>query len=80
MSERVDDVTTHPAFRNTVRMIARLYDALHDSAKKDVLTTPTETGKITGIPASTGVTSLTFRATDALGGVADKGLSLTVNP
>ena len=42
--ERVKDVTTHPAFRNTVRMIARLYDALHDSAKKDVLTTTTETG------------------------------------
>ena len=42
--ERVEDVTTHPAFRNTVRMIARLYDALHDPAKKDVLTTPTDTG------------------------------------
>jgi 4-hydroxyphenylacetate 3-monooxygenase len=28
--ERVKDVTAHPAFRNTVRMIARLYDALHD--------------------------------------------------
>jgi 4-hydroxyphenylacetate 3-monooxygenase len=42
--ERVKDVTTHPAFRNTARMIARLYDALHDPAKKDVLTTPTETG------------------------------------
>ena len=27
-----------PAFRNTVRMIARLYDALHDPARKDVLT------------------------------------------
>ena len=33
--ERVKDVTTHPAFRNTVRMIARLYDALHDPARKD---------------------------------------------
>ena len=32
--ERVKDVTTHPAFRNTVRMIARLYDALHDPATK----------------------------------------------
>jgi 4-hydroxyphenylacetate 3-monooxygenase len=42
--ERVKDVTTHPAFRNTVRMIARLYDALHDPAKKDVLTTATDTG------------------------------------
>ena len=37
--ERVKDVTTHPAFRNTARMIARLYDALHDPARKDVLTT-----------------------------------------
>ena len=42
--ERVKDVTTHPAFRNTVRMIARLYDALHDPARKDVLTIPTDTG------------------------------------
>ena len=42
--ERVKDVTTHPAFRNAVRSLARLYDALHDPAKKDVLTTPTDTG------------------------------------
>ena len=42
--ERVKDVTTHPAFRNTVRMIARLYDALHDPARRDVLTSPTDTG------------------------------------
>ena len=28
--ERVKDVTTHPAFRNAARSIARLYDALHD--------------------------------------------------
>ena len=39
--ERVKDVTTHPAFRNTARMIARLYDALHDPALRDVLTTET---------------------------------------
>jgi 4-hydroxyphenylacetate 3-monooxygenase len=42
--ERVKDVTTHPAFRNTVRMLARLYDALHDPARKAVLTTETDTG------------------------------------
>jgi len=42
--ERVKDVTTHPAFRNTVRMLARLYDALHDPKRKDILTTPTDTG------------------------------------
>jgi 4-hydroxyphenylacetate 3-monooxygenase len=42
--ERVKDVTTHPAFRNTVRMIARLYDALHDAKRQPVLTAPTDTG------------------------------------
>ena len=36
--ERVKDVTTHPAFRNTARMVARLYDALHDPKRKDKLT------------------------------------------
>ena len=36
--ERVEDVTTHPAFRNSVRSIARLYNALHDPATKDELT------------------------------------------
>ncbi|BAZ17288.1 4-hydroxyphenylacetate 3-monooxygenase oxygenase component [Calothrix sp. NIES-4071] len=29
--ERVKDVTQHPAFRNCARMVARLYDAMHDS-------------------------------------------------
>ena len=53
--ERVDDVTTHPAFRNTARMIARLYDALHDPATEDVLTTETDTG-------SGGYTHRYFRA------------------
>lgn len=42
--ERVKDVTTHPAFRNSARSIARLYDAMHDPAKADVLTTSTSTG------------------------------------
>jgi 4-hydroxyphenylacetate 3-monooxygenase len=42
--ERVKDVTTHPAFRNTARSIARLYDALHDPRTADVLTCPTDTG------------------------------------
>jgi aromatic ring hydroxylase len=42
--ERVKDVTTHPGFRNTARMIARLYDALHDPKLKPVLTTETDTG------------------------------------
>src|SRR4030088_2608402 len=42
--ERVPDVTTHPAFRNAARSIARLYDALHDQKTKAVLTSPTDTG------------------------------------
>jgi 4-hydroxyphenylacetate 3-monooxygenase len=53
--ERVKDVTTHPAFRNTARSVARLYDALHDPKSKDVLTCPTDTG-------SGGVTHKFFRA------------------
>ena len=53
--ERVADVTTHPGFRNTARMIARLYDALHHLDTKDVLTIETDTG-------SGGYTQRYFRA------------------
>lgn len=53
--ERVTDVTTHPAFRNPARMVARLYDALHDPAQQAVLTRPTDTG-------SGGYTHKFFRA------------------
>ncbi|MBV1698861.1 MAG: Pyoverdin chromophore biosynthetic protein pvcC [Hyphomicrobiales bacterium] len=42
--ERVNDVTTHPAFRNSAASVALLYDALHDPKLKDTLTTPTDTG------------------------------------
>jgi 4-hydroxyphenylacetate 3-monooxygenase len=42
--ERVEDVTTHPAFRNAARSIARLYDSLHDASARDILTCPTDTG------------------------------------
>ena len=42
--ERVKDVTKHPGFRNTARMVARLYDALHDPKRKDKLLVPTDTG------------------------------------
>ncbi|HWK60276.1 MAG TPA: 4-hydroxyphenylacetate 3-hydroxylase N-terminal domain-containing protein [Eoetvoesiella sp.] len=45
--ERVKKITDHPAFRNSARMIARMYDALHDPARKDILTTPTEWGGYT---------------------------------
>ena len=42
--ERVKDVTTHPAFRNSARSIARLYDALHDPDMRDALLCETDTG------------------------------------
>jgi 4-hydroxyphenylacetate 3-monooxygenase len=42
--ERVKDVTTHPAFRNSVRMAARLYDAMHKPELQDKLMVPTDTG------------------------------------
>lgn len=42
--ERVKDIANHPAFRNSARSIAALYDALHDPEHKDVLTRETDTG------------------------------------
>ena len=42
--ERVKDVTKHPAFRNSVQSIARLYDALHARDSKEILTCDTDTG------------------------------------
>src|ERR1700754_1316824 len=42
--EKVRDITAHPAFRNSARSVARLYDALHDPAQHDTLTVPTDTG------------------------------------
>ena len=57
--ERVKDVTVHPAFRNTARMIARLYDALHDPQRKDRILTPTDTG-------NGGVTHAYFKAPKTL--------------
>src|SRR4026207_1459371 len=53
--ERVKDVTTHPAFRNTVRMVARLFDALHDDKHKSKILLPTDTG-------NGGVTHAYFKA------------------
>ena len=53
--ERVDDVTTHPAFRNAARSVARLYDALHSDRGREKLTWATDTG-------NGGVTHKFFRA------------------
>ncbi|MFZ2995077.1 4-hydroxyphenylacetate 3-hydroxylase N-terminal domain-containing protein [Sphingobium sp.] len=40
--ERVKDVTSHPAFRNSARMVARWYDRLN--AEKATIGRPTDTG------------------------------------
>ncbi len=53
--ERVTKPTEHPAFRNTARMVARLYDAMHDPEHSKVLMTPTDTG-------SGGMTQAYFKA------------------
>ncbi|BDB28982.1 pyoverdin chromophore biosynthetic protein pvcC [Cupriavidus sp. TA19] len=45
--ERVRNVAEHPAFRNMARMVARLYQALHDPAHHAVLCVPTEWGGYT---------------------------------
>ena len=42
--EKVDNVITHPAFRNSALSIAKLYDALHDEKYQAILTTPCDTG------------------------------------
>lgn len=42
--EQVKDVTTHPAFATSARSYARMYDSLHDPAKRDLLTFVTERG------------------------------------
>jgi 4-hydroxyphenylacetate 3-monooxygenase len=42
--ERVKDVTAHPAFRNSIRMVARLYDGFHNPETADKVLVPTDTG------------------------------------
>lgn len=42
--QRVEDVTSHPAFRNSTRMVARLYDAMHQPSARGTLAVPTDTG------------------------------------
>src|SRR2546423_3668250 len=53
--ERVRDVTKHPAFRNTARMTARLFDALHDREHAGTLLASTDTN-------GTGKTHAFFKA------------------
>jgi aromatic ring hydroxylase len=45
--ERVRKITEHPAFRNAARMVARLFDALHDPAMKPRLTVKSDAGNDT---------------------------------
>ncbi|SDJ07904.1 4-hydroxyphenylacetate 3-hydroxylase family protein [Alteribacillus bidgolensis] len=65
--EKIDDVTTHPAYRNAARSVSQLYDALHDPEKAPILTTETEDGYSTHkfFKASTSVEEL-LGARDAM--------------
>lgn len=58
--ERVKDDTTHPAFRNSVRMTARLYDALHDPEKR-MCSPPRPTPAATDSRTSSSVRHITAR-------------------
>lgn len=42
--KRVKNIADHPAFRNSARMVARFYDAMHDPARQDIITGNTEWG------------------------------------
>src|ERR1043166_6076593 len=43
--ERIEDVTTHPAFRNAVRTVAALYDMKADPAHRETMTYEEEGGR-----------------------------------
>jgi len=42
--KRIKNIAAHPAFRNSARIVARLYDALHrdHAEKRNVISCPTE--------------------------------------
>lgn len=46
--EKVEDVTTHPSFKNVIQSMADLYDLQHEKADKMLYTSPT-TGKKVGM-------------------------------
>jgi 4-hydroxyphenylacetate 3-monooxygenase len=41
--QQVEDVTAHPALKNTARSLARLYDLQHQPDLKDIMTYPSPT-------------------------------------
>src|SRR5690625_2704168 len=44
--EKVEDVTTHPAFKNVIDSMARLYDLQHEKPDKMLYTSPTTGDKV----------------------------------
>ncbi|PTX64599.1 4-hydroxyphenylacetate 3-monooxygenase [Melghirimyces profundicolus] len=44
--EKVEDVTEHPAFRNVIRSMARLYDLQYEKPEKMLYTSPTTGDKV----------------------------------
>jgi 4-hydroxyphenylacetate 3-monooxygenase len=79
--ERVDDVTTHPAFKPIVDVRARIYDLAHEDATRDVMSyVDPETGERCPIGAKPPETKENWRATreavdlvlDDIGGVVTR--------
>lgn len=66
--ERVKDVTQHPGFRNVSRMLARLYDSLHDVSHGTKIVAPTDAEETSGY---THKFFLTPRSVDDLVGAKD---------
>ena len=61
--ERVDDVTTHPAFRPIVDVRARIYDMAHEHATRDVMSyVNEETGERCPVGAKLPLTKEDWRA------------------
>ena len=79
--ERVDDVTTHPAFRPIVDVRARIYDLAHEPATEDVMSyVDAETGERCAIGAKLPLTKQDWHAKraavdavlDDLGGIVTR--------
>ena len=74
--ERVADVTTHPAFRNTARMTARLFDALHDPEHRArSCRRPTPTGTAGRTPSSKRRRPWKNRSRDAMRSRSGSGIT-----
>lgn len=61
--EKVDDVTTHPAFKPIVDIRARIYDLAHDEATRGIMTyTDEESGEVCAVGSKPPVTKEDWHA------------------